>query len=289
MNEHTQTHIDNYTFEQYIWQVLSEAHRRQLPIEIIGQETCERTGMIYPLYRMIIHPEAAPTICIAAGIHGNEIAGPLSILRILEAFTHELPTSFRYLIYPLINPTGFDLRQRYDDDYRDLNAIYRNTLTSKNYREVQTFYNDAIKFGNFEAVITLHEDSDLEKFYMYGLGKENLDFYHALCALAKIWCPTWANADIYGCHSDETGLILACARDHAFDGALYHHKLTPLAFTLETPGKLDIQFRVKLMVQLVAGKSSFFPGKSLRPGDQNAGPHGCGYNSRAFSSVQAGR
>lgn len=251
MNEHTETHLDNYSFEKYIWQMLSEVHRHHLPIEIIGQESCERTGIIYPLYRLLIHPETAPTICIVAGIHGNEIAGPLSILRILESYVHELPSNFRYLIYPIINPTGYDLRQRYDDDGRDLNAIYHDTLTSKKYGEVQAFYNDVIQFGHLEAVITLHEDSDLEKFYMYGLGKENLDFYHALCAFAKIWCQPWANADIYGCRSDETGLILAHARDHAFDGALYHQKVTPLAFTLETPGKLDILFRVNLMVQLV--------------------------------------
>jgi hypothetical protein len=63
--------------------------------------------------------------------------------------------------------------------------------------------------------------------------------------------PAWIDADIYGCHSDDHGLVLSTARDHAFDGVLYKQGLTRLAYTLETPGKLDIHFRVNMMVQLV--------------------------------------
>jgi predicted deacylase len=251
MNEHAEIHIADVSYQAYIWQLLSAAHHHHAEVEIIGHETSERTGMIYPLYRLVINPQLQPSICIVAGIHGNEIAGPLSIIQLLETFLELLPARYRYIIYPLINPTGFDLRQRYDDDDRDLNAIYQETLTSKNYTEVQAFYEDILKFGKFEAVLSLHEDSDLEQFYMYGLGKENKEFYRAICQFARTWIPTWANADIYGCHSDEFGLVLSTARDHAFDGALYHQGIAPIAFTLETPGRLDVSFRVNLMSQLV--------------------------------------
>jgi predicted deacylase len=190
-------------------------------------------------------------VCIVAGIHGNEIAGPLSVLRILSSLIHDLPQGFRYVVYPMINPSGFDLRQRFDADGRDLNAIYEGTLKSQNYEEVQVFFEDVQKFAPFEALMALHEDSDLEKFYMYGLGEENLQFYHAICAYARTWVEPWNNAEIYGCHSDDFGLILATARDHAFDGALYKMELAKIAYTLETPGKLDIEFRVNMMTQLV--------------------------------------
>jgi predicted deacylase len=186
-----------------------------------------------------------------AGIHGNEITGPLSIIHMIRDIIHDLPLHFRYVIYPMINPTGFDLRQRFDSDGRDLNAIYSTTLKSHNYCEVQEFYDDILKFTPFEAVITLHEDSDRDKFYMYGLGKENQDFYHAICEFAKTWIPAWANGEIEGSFTDEHGLVMATARDHAYDGALYKKGLTKLAYTLETPGKLDIHFRVNMMVQLV--------------------------------------
>ncbi len=252
MNEHSVIDIKDFSYEKYIWTLLTLAHHHHIPIDRIGQEICERTGIVYPLYRALISNEQAQeSICIVAGIHGNEIAGPLSILRLFESFVHELPTQFRYIVYPVINPTGFDLRQRYDTDGRDLNAIYSVTLKSKNYRENQAFFEDAKKFGPYEVVLTLHEDSDLEKFYMYGLGKKNLDFYHAICAFARMLCPAWANADIYGAASDEFGLVLSNARDHAFDGALYHQGLAKVALTLETPGKLDVHFRANMMAQLV--------------------------------------
>ncbi len=249
-NERTPTAEKNYSYQKFVWTLLNEAELHNLPVEVIGSEASEYTGIIYPLYRLVINPHTKPTICIVSGVHGNEIAGPLSILHLIKDILHLLP-EYRYVIYPLMNPSGFDLRQRFDDDGRDLNAIYRVTLKSHNYQEVQNFYQDVLKFVPFEAVLTLHEDSDLDKFYMYGLGKENLDFYRAICAFARTWIPVWANADIYGCQSDEYGLISSTARDHAFDATLFAQGHTGLACTLETPGKLDIDFRVNMMAQLV--------------------------------------
>jgi predicted deacylase len=250
-NERMTVGEEYISYERFLCTLLSEAHQHDLPVEVIGYETCERTGIRYPLYRLVIHPDAPLSVCVVAGIHGNEIAGPLSVLRLISAILYEFPEQYRYVIYPMINPSGFDLRERFDEDGRDLNAIYHVTLHSDNYDEVQAFYQDVLKFTPFEAVIALHEDSDLERFYMYGLGKENLDFYHAICKFASTLIPAWTDADIYGSRSDEHGLVLTTARDHAFDGALYKKGLTKVAFTLETPGKLDIHFRVNMMVQLV--------------------------------------
>ena len=251
MNEHAEVPIQFLSYEKYIWSLLTEADRCHIQGEIIGYEKSERTGMDYPLYRLIVNPERQKTVCIIAGIHGNEIAGPLAIFDLITETKHVLPKEFRYIIYPVVNPTGYDLRQRYDDDERDLNAIYKDTLTSKNYREVQELCQDLMKFEPFEAVLTLHEDSDLEKFYMYGLGKQNMELYHEVCARALTFCPVWSNADIYGKQSDELGLILSDARDHAYDAFLYCSHETPIACTLETPGKLNIDFRVHLMGEVV--------------------------------------
>lgn len=250
-NEKMVIEQEYYSYEKFIWTLLTEAHQHKLPMEIIGSEISRRTGINYPLYRLVIHPDVKDTLCIVSGIHGNEIAGPLSILKIVDAIIYDLPKHYRFVVYPMINPSGFDLRQRFDSDHRDLNAVYGATLRSKNYFEVQVFYNDALNYAPFEAVITLHEDSDREEFYMYGLGKENLNFYHAICGFAKTCISPWKNAEIEGCVTDEHGFVLANARDHAFDGALYRKGLTKLAYTFETPGKLECRFRVNMMVQLV--------------------------------------
>lgn len=251
MNERVYVPLEYITCEKYLWALLTEAHRRQVTVTMIGTEAVERIGATYPLHELVINPNAPDNVCIIAGVHGAEIAGPLSILKLLQFHLHELPSCFRYIIYPLLNPSGFDLRQRFDDDNRDLNALYATTKASKNYREILAFYEHVRAYGNFVAVIALHEDIDLDRFYMYGLGRENADFYHGLCHLAGSRCDCWRNADIYGCQSDDQGLILATARDHALDGALYAEGLTTVAMTLETPGKLDIEFRTNLMVELL--------------------------------------
>jgi hypothetical protein len=66
---------------------------------------------------------------------------------------------------------------------------------------------------------------------------------------ARDHCPPWRNADIYGCQSDEHGLILSNSRDHALDGALYAKGMAKIAYTLETPGKLAIEKRINLMAE----------------------------------------
>jgi hypothetical protein len=108
-----------------------------------------------------------------------------------------------------------------------------------------------VQFAPFEAVITLHEDSDKLSFYMYGLGKENLNYYHAVCAFARTFIPAWVHGEIEGYVTDEHGFILTSAHDHAFDATLFSKGLARKAFTFETPGKLDCQFRADVMTQLV--------------------------------------
>jgi predicted deacylase len=251
MNERIFVPLEHLSYAKYLWDLTTAANRHQLTMMNIGSEQVERTGIVYPLYQLVVNPEAVDNVCIVAGVHGAEIAGPLSVLKLLQDHLDELPGCFRYMIFPMLNPSGFDLRQRFDDDYRDLNALYATTLGSRNYGEIQAFYRQVRECGKFAAVITLHEDTDLDWFYMYGLGEHNRAFYHRLCRLARQRCPCWADADIYGCHSDEHGLILATSRDHALDGALYAEGLTPVAMTLETPGKREIGFRVELMLELL--------------------------------------
>lgn len=56
---------------------------------------------------------------IAAGIHGEETAGPLTILNYLqEIFSYAHKNKVKLIIYPLCNPSGFSQMTRYniDDD-----------------------------------------------------------------------------------------------------------------------------------------------------------------------------
>ncbi|MBI2450475.1 MAG: succinylglutamate desuccinylase/aspartoacylase family protein [Candidatus Nealsonbacteria bacterium] len=59
-------------------------------------------------------------IMIRAGIHGDEIAGPITILdhanEIIDLI-HD--NGLKIILYPLGNPSGFEIRTRYNADYKD--------------------------------------------------------------------------------------------------------------------------------------------------------------------------
>jgi hypothetical protein len=69
----------------------------------------------YPLYKIIINPDYEKTLLITTGFHGEEFNGPISILNIFdEAVDFAKERRARYILYPCINPSGFDLHKRYN-------------------------------------------------------------------------------------------------------------------------------------------------------------------------------
>ena len=140
MNEIMDVEWEHFSYQRLLWEIITAVNRRALSAEIIGHELSERTGILYPLYRLVIYPEAQRTICLVAGIHGNEIAGPLAVLHLLQRSTRILPRRFRYVVYPVMNPSGFDLRQRYDDDYRSGRGLQSFCIARyiRDFREIQS-------------------------------------------------------------------------------------------------------------------------------------------------------
>ena len=60
-----------------------------------------------------------PVMVIRATIHGDEIAGALTVLNYLdELVDHAHARGVRLVVYPLGNPSGFDLGVRYNADHR---------------------------------------------------------------------------------------------------------------------------------------------------------------------------
>lgn len=58
-----------------------------------------------------------PIVLIRAGIHGDEISGPLSILKYFEQIIeYSRQKSVALIIYPLANPSGFERGTRYNCD-----------------------------------------------------------------------------------------------------------------------------------------------------------------------------
>jgi len=54
---------------------------------------------------------------ISAGIHGNEVSGPITILKHLQRiYDYAKKSGLKLIIYPLLNPSGFEINYRYNID-----------------------------------------------------------------------------------------------------------------------------------------------------------------------------
>src|SRR3989339_1280569 len=147
------TELKNYSSAWLINEMISLCNIHRLRYKVIGYEKFERISEEYPIYKIVVNPKKGVKFCIIAGVHGSEIAGPFAILEMLKNPKKYFNAKIRYDIFPLLNPSGFDLGQRYDDDHRDPNCLNKKTLKSKNYHEIQAF-NNQTKNKNFDALIS---------------------------------------------------------------------------------------------------------------------------------------
>jgi protein MpaA len=106
----------------------------------------------------------ALSIALAAGVHGDEPAGPLALLELVER--RELDPRYTYRIWPCTNPTGYELRTRANGDGEDVNRSFGRGGTTPEARAVITSNRDR----KFMLSIDLHEDCDARGFYCYEYG-----------------------------------------------------------------------------------------------------------------------
>ncbi|MCB2149656.1 MAG: DUF2817 domain-containing protein [Deltaproteobacteria bacterium] len=83
----------------------------------ITRHRLDYPGAGYDFYR-IVSRGAKPDdrfMLIRAGIHGDEVAGPLTLIRYFDRmFDYAHKRGVKLIVYPLGNPAGYDARQRYN-------------------------------------------------------------------------------------------------------------------------------------------------------------------------------
>ena len=69
----------------------------------------------YRLYKIVINPHHQRTLLITSGFHGEEFNGPISLLEIFnEVVAYAKRMRVRLIVYPCVNPSGFDRHRRYN-------------------------------------------------------------------------------------------------------------------------------------------------------------------------------
>ena len=104
---------------------------------------------------------SALRIYLSTGIHGDEPAGPLAGLKLLQE--NHWPENAELWFCPCLNPMGFVLNRRENADGKDLNRDYRHLETA----EVRAHIAWLERQPQFDVYLCLHEDWESHGFYLY--------------------------------------------------------------------------------------------------------------------------
>jgi hypothetical protein len=188
-------------------------------------------------------PGAGPRVYLSSGIHGDEPAGPLALLDLLDEgfFTPDLDWS----ICPALNPTGLAAGRRENARGIDLNRDYWKRRSA----EVTAHATWLESKSAPVLFISLHEDWEATDFYLYeiNLGQDTPERARAIIAAVQPWFLPESGPEIDGHDPRGPGWIFHAAEADVPDGwpeaiFLAHHGC-PLSFTIETPSHAPLAAR----------------------------------------------
>lgn len=141
----------------------------------------------------IRNPQSPIRIYLSAGIHGDEPAGPLAALRLLQE--NRWPADVELWFCPCLNPVGFVLNRRENADGKDLNRDYRHWETT----EVRAHIAWLERQPRFDLYLCLHEDWESHGFYLYEQNPDNKpSLAETIVAAVKAVCPIDLSETIEG-------------------------------------------------------------------------------------------
>jgi len=188
----------------------------------------------------------ARRVYISAGIHGDEPAGPLALLEMIRA--NDWLAGLEFWVCPCLNPTGFFLNSRENEDRKDLNRDYRHTETG----EVAAHIRWLERQPDFDTAFCLHEDWEAQGFYLYELNPDQRpSLAEAMVRTVAGVCPIDLSPVIEG--REAKGGIINPSLDPASRPLwpeafwLLQHRCR-LVYTLEAPSDFPLAGRVRALV-----------------------------------------
>jgi hypothetical protein len=188
-------------------------------------------------------------VCLSSGIHGDEPAAPLAMLRLLQANTW--PEDTEMWLCPCLNPTGFPRNTRESAAGNDLNRDYKHLRTP----EIAAHVAWLNTLPDFDFTIQLHEDWEALGFYFYELKMDGTitEPRRVLEAVESV-CPIDHSPEIDGRKNDR-GLIKPeldpAVRELWPEAFWLVMNKTQLSYTCEAPSDFQMQVRTEALVRAV--------------------------------------
>jgi murein peptide amidase A len=205
-------------------------------------------GTTLPAFQKLA-AKARKNVYISTGIHGDEPAGPLAALELLKE--NPWPSDLNIWLVACLNPKGFTLNRRENEDGIDLNRDFRSPKTEA----VRAHTQWLSERPRFDVTLLLHEDWESNGFYLYEL---NLDLKpsvgEAVVRAVKEVCPIDMSPVIEG--REAKGGIICANREVLkrpdWPEALYLvHRKTSLSYTLEAPSDFPLRTRIQALTVAV--------------------------------------
>ena len=231
------------------------------PAELVGRLTAAATGQGFriekfgqvdrcPLIALTRRtPGPRPRIYLSAGIHGDEPAGPLTLLSLLES--GQFDRGADWLICPLLNPAGFERSQRENASGVDLNRDYKAVQSA----EIAAHIAWLSRQPNFDVAICLHEDWEAKGFYLYELNPlQQPTLAEPMIEAVRAICPIDDSETIDG-RSSVLGILrpnVDPKTRELWPESIYlqaHH--TKLGYTIETPSGFPLEQRIRALTAAV--------------------------------------
>ncbi len=194
-------------------------------------------------------PKAERRFYISAGIHGDEPAGPLAVLQLLQE--NRWPANADIWLCPCLNPSGFAANSRENAKGFDLNRQYRQPEAE----EVRAHIAWLERQPGFDVCLCLHEDWESQGFYVYEVNPDNQpSFAKAIIERVAEVCPIDMSPMIEereavnGIISPKIDLRSRPQWPEAFYLLTYK---TRLSYTVEAPSDFELPVRVAAEVAAV--------------------------------------
>ncbi len=229
----------------YLVEILKAARRLEFSATWLGDKIRHPNLELLWLRRKTSPDQ--PWVYISSGVHGDEPAGPLALLRCMQSGA--LPEGLNYDIFPCLNPWGLNSGSRLTSTGIDLNRDYKSLQTPEAQIHHQWFQSRKNHPPNYLASICIHEDWESEGFYLYEVNPGKLPS-HAEFVIEEVarTFPVESGAMIDGMPAQQ-GIIRPeenIELREEWPEAIYMiaHQISLRNYTLETSSDYSLKSRV---------------------------------------------
>lgn len=240
--------------------LVNAVQRRGFAMFILGQIGNGGKAEFIYLVSTLRYTPSLPHLLIAGGFHGDEIAGPLAILKFLTEAPDSYFTKANLLFLPCVNPIGFRNNTHYAIEGIKTNVGFCHPENGDRFSfegKILIKHDDLILISSSDGFLSLHEDTEVDKFYVYtfGMDKQPGKFERAMRDEGLRYFSVIPDGTNISLKDDPEVKTIDGFVHNLHDGSLedfLYHEGALHSMTTETPAKdIPLENRVQCNVALI--------------------------------------